>query len=131
MKIIIDGSGLVMGRLASYVAKQALEGREVVVLNCQDIIITGKAESLKIEYEIKRNKMGVTGIGPKYPKKSEKVVKKAIQRMMPNTREGRGKVALKRVLCYNGTPEEYKNAPKTELKQQKRNKFVKVSEISR
>ena len=38
---IIDGKGAILGRLASYAAKQALKGEEIVVLNCEEVIITG------------------------------------------------------------------------------------------
>ena len=41
MKLIIDGQGARLGRLASYVAKQSLKGDEVVVLNCEEVIISG------------------------------------------------------------------------------------------
>ena len=35
---IIDGTGLVAGRLASYTAKEALKGEEIAVVNCSDVI---------------------------------------------------------------------------------------------
>jgi len=38
---IIDGKGAVLGRLASYVAKESLKGEEIAVVNCDEIIITG------------------------------------------------------------------------------------------
>ena len=44
---IIDGTGAIMGRLASYVAKEALKGEEVVILNCNDVIITGNRKNIK------------------------------------------------------------------------------------
>ena len=33
-KLIIDANNAVMGRLASYVAKQAMLGKEIVIVNC-------------------------------------------------------------------------------------------------
>ena len=38
---IYDGKGAVLGRLASKVAKEALQGEEIAILNCEEIIITG------------------------------------------------------------------------------------------
>ena len=41
MTKIIDGKNAVLGRLASFAAKEALRGEEIVILNCEQIIITG------------------------------------------------------------------------------------------
>ena len=38
---IIDGKNAVLGRLASFVAKEALKGEEIVIVNCDEIMITG------------------------------------------------------------------------------------------
>ena len=43
---IIDGKGAVLGRLASNVAKEALGGEEIAILNCEEIIITGGKVSI-------------------------------------------------------------------------------------
>ena len=48
---IIDGTGAIMGRLASYVAKQALKGEEIVILNCDKVIITGNKISLQKDFK--------------------------------------------------------------------------------
>ena len=40
-KIVIDGKGHLMGRLAAICAKQLLEGKELVVVRCEDILISG------------------------------------------------------------------------------------------
>jgi len=38
---VVDASNLILGRMASYVAKQALEGKKMVVLNAERAIISG------------------------------------------------------------------------------------------
>ena len=38
---IVNGENAVMGRLASYVAKEAMKGEEFAVVNCEKVIITG------------------------------------------------------------------------------------------
>ena len=40
--MIIDGEGCVLGRLASVTSKNLLEGEEVVILNAEKIMLTGK-----------------------------------------------------------------------------------------
>jgi ribosomal protein L13 len=39
--VVIDARGHLMGRLASTVAKQLLEGQKIVVVRCEDLNITG------------------------------------------------------------------------------------------
>jgi large subunit ribosomal protein L13Ae len=39
--VIIDGKGHLYGRLASVVAKQLLSGKKIVIVRCEDIVISG------------------------------------------------------------------------------------------
>jgi large subunit ribosomal protein L13Ae len=39
--VIIDGKGHLYGRLASIVAKQLLSGKKIVVVRCEEIVISG------------------------------------------------------------------------------------------
>ena len=48
---IIDGKNAILGRMASYVAKEALKGEEVVVVNCEEVIITGNKKDIKEKSE--------------------------------------------------------------------------------
>ena len=109
---IINGKGAVLGRLASFIAKDLLKGEEIVVVNCEKIIITGNKEKIKEEFAEKRTKVGSGQKGPKVSRLSEKIVKRAIRGMLPNHRKGRGKEALKRVNCYVGVPKEYEESKK-------------------
>ncbi len=40
-EIVIDGKGHLMGRLASIVAKQLLNGQKVTIVRCEEINMTG------------------------------------------------------------------------------------------
>ncbi len=44
---IIDGKDAVLGRLASYAAKEALKGEEVIIVNCKEVIITGNKKDIR------------------------------------------------------------------------------------
>ena len=48
--MIVDATGLVMGRLASVVATQLLAGNEIKIVNAEKAIITGRRESIYEEY---------------------------------------------------------------------------------
>ena len=89
---IIDGKNAVLGRLASYVAKQALKGEEMVVLNCEQVIVTGNRTDIKEKFEGKRRRVGSSQKGPKHSKSSDKIVKRTIRGMLPDHRKGRGKI---------------------------------------
>lgn len=128
-KIIIDGKGATMGRLASYVAKKALRGTKVVILNCDEIIQSGSRKNLKEEFLKSRSKIGSGQKGPKVSRDSEKIVKRAIRGMFPNHRRGIGKMAYSRVRCYKNIPKEFENEKKIASEKSKPIKFVRIKDF--
>ena len=128
--IIIDGKNAVLGRLASYAAKESLKGEEIIVLNCLDIIITGNKEDIKKEFQEKRSRVGSIQKGPKHSMVSEKIVKRTIRGMLPNYREGRGREAFKRIKCYSGIPKEFQNKESIKLNEKKKIKANKIKEFA-
>lgn len=128
---IIDGAGSTLGRLASYVAKEALKGEEIRVLNCDQIIITGNARTTQEMFERRRSMVGHSQKGPKHHATSEKLVKRAIRGMVPNFREGRGREAFKRIMCYTGIPKEFQGENFETLDTGKKNKFAQVREFTK
>lgn len=128
---IIDGKDQILGRLASYAAKEALKGEEIIILNCEEVIITGNKRDIEKEFKEKRSRVGSSQKGPKHSKLSYKIVKRAIRGMLPNHREGRGKQAYKRIICYNGIPEKYNASEKIISNKEKKSKFIKVEHISK
>jgi len=130
---IIDGENAVMGRLASYVAKQALQGEEVAVINCDKVIITGNKRFHKDKFDAGRRKVGTIQRGPKISKSSDKIVKRSIRGMLPNYREGRGRQAWKRIKCYVGIPKELKIEEGKVIKagKEKTTKFMRVEELGK
>jgi len=108
-RLVIDGEGQIMGRLASYAAKQALLGNEIAVLNSEKVIVTGTKEDIVEKFQLTRKIGGDRFQGPYPSRDTEKLMKRAIRRMLPDYRVGRGREAWKRIKCYNGSPEEFKN----------------------
>ncbi len=94
---IINGKNAILGRLASYVAKQALKGEEIVILNCEQVIVTGNRTNIKEKFEGKRGRVGSSQKGPKHSRTSDKIVKRTIRGMLPDHRKGRGKIAFKKI----------------------------------
>lgn len=128
---IIDGKNAVLGRLASYAAKEALKGEEIVILNCDQVIITGNKKNIREEFEEKRRKVGSGQKGPKHSRSIDKIVKRAIRGMLPDHRHGRGKIAYRKIKCYVGVPKEFQESKKIVGGREKKSKFVYVKEISK
>jgi len=128
---IIDGKNAVLGRLASYAAKEALKGEEIVILNCDKVIITGNKKNIREKFEEKRRKVGSGQKGPKHSRNSDKIVKRAIRGMLPDHRKGRGKIAYRKIKCYVGIPKEFQESKKIVGGREKKAKFVYVGSISK
>tara|TARA_Y100000034_G_scaffold20729_2_gene23767 strand:+ start:2722 stop:3117 length:396 start_codon:yes stop_codon:yes gene_type:complete len=128
---IIDGKDAILGRLASYVAKEALKGEDIVILNCEQVIITGNKKNIEENFKEKRGRVGSGQKGPKHSRTSEKIVKRTIRGMLPDHRKGRGKMTYKKIRCYVSVPKEFQDAKKIDLKKENKNKFVQIKEISK
>ncbi len=128
---IIDGKNAVLGRLASYVAKEALKGEEFVILNCDQIVITGNKKNIQKEFQESRERVGSGQKGPKISRSSEKIVKRAIRGMLPNHRKGRGKIILGKIKCYVGIPKEFEGKKKIVAGKEKANKFMQIKELKK
>lgn len=129
-RIIIDAGGEVLGRLASYVAKKALEGKEIIVINSEKSIISGNRDKIIERYRKLRSVGGYSQKGPKHSKLPERLMKKAIKGMLPDFRRGQGKVALSRVKCYAGVPKEFENEKTVKLNIPKPRKYIELKEVS-
>lgn len=128
---IINGKGAMLGRLASVVAKAALQGEEVVVLNCDEVIISGNKKTTQEAFREKRTKVGSAQKGPKHSRISYKIVKRAIRGMLPNHREGRGKEALKKITCYSNIPNAFADKETMHLEKKYSGKFLSVKELQK
>ena len=130
----IDATNLILGRMASFAAKKALLGENVVILNCEKVVITGNKKRTLKDYKEKLHR-GSRTRGPFTPKRSDRFVKKAIRGMLPYNKEI-GKKALKRIRCYVGVPECLKDQKPEKLKNSDISKlpvmkYITVKEICR
>jgi|TARA_Y100000296_G_C5092680_1_gene215699 large subunit ribosomal protein L13 len=130
MKIVVDGKNALLGRLASYVAKQSLLGKEISIVNCNEVVVSGKPKSVIGEYKEMRNKGGSSLKGPFFPKLPERIVKRTIRGMLSH-RQGRGRDALKRIKCYNETPVEFENSKMIKSGKEKDIKKIKLKDLGK
>ena len=113
---IVDASNLILGRMASYVAKKALTGNRVVVVNAERAIISGTKERVvaRAKQKLKTRTLGNLEKGPTHPRKPDGYVRRVIRGMLP-WKKSSGKEAFHRVHVYVGTPEEYRDKPNTKI----------------
>ncbi len=131
-EIIIDAEGTILGRLASFAAKKALEGNQVIIVNADKVIISGgRARTINRYSEIRRKGRSHSLKGPKVDKSPFKLVKRAIRGMMPNHRWGIGKEAIEKVIVYNNIPEELKKKSLIKIPQQRKLKFMPLDELAK
>lgn len=105
--MIIDATDLIVGRLASFVAKNAMIGETIQVINCENAVMTGNKKTTIQDYKEKLHR-GSRTRGPFTPKRSDRFVKRTIRGMIPYNKEI-GKKAMKRIRCYIGTPDSLKD----------------------
>ena len=103
---VIDATNLVLGRAAAQVAKAAMDGEEIALVNSENAVILGKRSSIVKEY-LKRDKLGTRYQGPFFPKMPDRILKRAIRGMLPSHKP-RGREAFKRLKVYVGIPDELK-----------------------
>lgn len=109
VNLYIDATGLILGRLASYVAKQAREGNNVFIFNCEKAVISGAKGYLQKSYKERMGARSPKSIkGPYRYRVPDKFVRRAIRGMIENKRS-RGREAFKKVITFIGIPEKYAN----------------------
>ncbi|PIN91024.1 50S ribosomal protein L13 [Candidatus Pacearchaeota archaeon CG10_big_fil_rev_8_21_14_0_10_32_14] len=128
---VIDGTNAIMGRLASYTAKQLLKGEEIAIVNVEKVIITGNKANIEKEFQETKEKVGSTQKGPKVSRSPERIVKRCIRGMLPNHREGRGKAALSRVKCYKGVPKQFEKEKMIKAGKEKGDKYIYVEQLGK
>ncbi len=102
---IIDAKGLILGRMASLIAKRLLQGESITVLNAEKAAISGKR--LQIVKDAKTFlEVGHPRKGPYHPRMPDKIVRRTIRGMLPR-KKPKGKQAYKRLRVYLGTPSEF------------------------
>jgi len=101
---VIDAKGLILGRMASVVAKRLLQGESIVIVNAAEAVISGKR--LSIVREAKEFlQVGHPRKGPFHPRRPDQIVRRTIRGMLPR-RKWKGRQALKRLRVHIGVPEE-------------------------
>ena len=104
---VYDAEDKILGRLASHIASDILEGEEVKVVNAEKSFIVGDKKNILEKYEQRRAR-GKQMNGPNFPKRPERIFRRTVRGMIPHQKP-RGRKAFKRLRAYIGTPSELEN----------------------
>ena len=129
---IYDATNKIAGRLASYVAKDLLNGEQVVIVNAEKAVISGNPKVKFEEYKQKRDR-GDPKKGPFYPRYPDLIFRRIVRGMLPWHKD-KGRKAYKRLKVYIGEPEEFRNKEKIILEDadvsKLKCKYITLEELS-
>ncbi len=136
MTLVVDGSGQILGRLASLVAKRLLEGERVIVVNSEKIVLSGRRSTIFREYDEWMEVRGRTNPrkGPKHFRRPDDIFRQVVRGMLP-IKKAKGREALGRLRVHVGVPEDLSNVSKTTFPEASAGKlggrFITLGELSR
>jgi len=104
---LLNAEGLIVGRMGSKVAKLLLNGEEVIILNAEKAVFSGKRKS-KVAEAHKFLEVGAPERGPFHYRRPDRFLRKSVRGMLPY-KQPKGKSAYKRLKAYMGVPLEFKN----------------------
>ncbi|MBI3052160.1 50S ribosomal protein L13 [Candidatus Woesearchaeota archaeon] len=131
--MIIDASGLILGRMATLAAKKALGGEEVVIVNSEKAVITGRKKDILLKHRL-RTELGQPTQGPFFQKRPDLYVRRAIRGMVPR-KKARGRDAFRKVRCFIGLPAEFSGKAETieaaDIRKSSARNYITVRELCR
>ncbi|MCL7474658.1 MAG: 50S ribosomal protein L13 [Methanosarcinales archaeon] len=130
---VVNADGMILGRLASILAKRLLAGEEIQIVNAEKIVISGDKVTTFTEYKQSVDR-GNREFGPYYPKRPDHIVKRTIRGMLPYKR-ARGRDAMDRLKTYIGVPEELRREEAVSIEGANMNrlssvKYIRLGELS-
>ncbi len=132
--IVVDATGLVLGRLASITAKSLLSGEEINIVNAEKAVITGERDAIFADYGQTRAR-GHKERGPYFPRRPEMILKRTVRGMLPYKMR-RGRDAFSRLRIYVGIPREFKGMqfeqPEgAKMRTASNNKYIELGALSK
>lgn len=104
---VIDGDHLILGRMASLVAKRLMKGERITVVNAEKAVISGNKKR-KVNEVKKYLEVGHPKKGPFHHRRPDKILRRTVRGMLPY-KKPKGKKAYKNLTVVIGVPEELKD----------------------
>ena len=128
---IVNAENHILGRIATHIAKDLLNGKTIYVVNAEKTVISGNPKYIQSVYA-ERRKRGDPYHGPFFPKTPQGIFKRAVRGMLPKNPRGRN--ALKRLKVYISIPDEFKGKEFKEYEKAKnklKTQYITLSELSK
>jgi len=108
--VVVDADGLILGRMASKIAKLLLSGYRVIVVNAERAVVSGSYDRVIARYKKRLEWRTLANVEktPKRPRRPDLIVRRTVRWMLP-WKKPRGKAAYKRLFVYIGTPDYLRN----------------------
>ena len=112
--VVIDATDLILGRLASHVAKLILTGERVAVINAENTVISGSKKNTveKFKKRLEMRTLGSQKKAPKHARRPDTYVRRVVRGMIP-WKKANGKSAYRRLKVYVGSPERIRSPAQT------------------
>lgn len=126
--MIIDATNLIIGRMATVVAKKALQGEDISILNSEKAVISGDKKTTLAKYKQTRER-GAPLVGPYFPRQTDRFVKRTIRGMLPY-KQPKGREAFDRIKCYKGVPAEFQDKKAETIKEANISKTMNIKYLT-
>ncbi len=134
--IVVDATNMIMGRLASIVAKRLLMGQKIAIVNAEKVVISGKKKAIleKFLHRLQIRTHYNPRKGPFHYRKPDRILRRVIRGMLPY-KKPHGREAFKRLRVFIGVPEELKDKPKIQFKEahvsRLKGRYVELGEVAK
>jgi len=112
---LVNADGLILGRMASKVAKKLLNGEKVIIVNAEKAVLSGKKKS-KVAEAKEFLEVGAPRQGPFHYRRPDRIMRKTVRGMLP-FKQPKGKQAYKKLKVFMGVPEDLKGQQMITLKE--------------
>ncbi|MBW2964839.1 50S ribosomal protein L13 [Candidatus Woesearchaeota archaeon] len=131
--MLVDATNMIVGRLGTVIAKKALLGEKIDIVNAEKAVISGKRSEVIAKFKQKVER-GTWAKGPHYLRDADRLLKRLIRNMLPY-KTARGREAFKNITCWIGVPEQFKSQKPVTFKEADASKLtigsVSLKEISK
>ena len=103
--IVVDCNNHMMGRLASTIAKELLNGQKIVLVRTEGTVISGSLfrNRLRMSHTLKKKTLSNPKKGPLHHRTPARMLWRVIRGMIPHKTK-RGAAALERLTVFEGIP---------------------------
>ncbi|MFH1224761.1 MAG: 50S ribosomal protein L13 [Candidatus Diapherotrites archaeon] len=133
-EVFIDAENLVLGRMASAVAKRLLNGESITIFNAEKAVIVGGRDFILAKFAKRRTlrRKGNPHFSPKMSRMPDRIVRRAVRGMLPHKKE-RGINAFRRLKSYMGKPSFVPEGKGETIEPAQNNsdRFLEIGEISK